>query len=46
VVSLGVFEASLVLSNSLVWTFRHPHMYLPQHWHVYTAHDNQHTRSE
>jgi hypothetical protein len=32
-----VFEAALMLSNSLLWNVRHPRMYLPQDHHVYVA---------
>jgi hypothetical protein len=34
-----VFEASLVLSNSLLWTYRHLRTYLPEDCHVYIVQD-------
>lgn len=34
-----IFEAGLLLSNSVLWNVRHPRMYLPQDYHVYLAQD-------
>ncbi|KAF2680529.1 hypothetical protein K458DRAFT_345189 [Lentithecium fluviatile CBS 122367] len=34
-----IFEAGLMLSNSLLWNTRHPRRHLPQDYHVYLAQD-------
>jgi hypothetical protein len=34
-----VFEAGLMLSNSILWNTRHPRQYLPEDYHVYLALD-------
>ncbi|KAF2134985.1 hypothetical protein P153DRAFT_362688 [Dothidotthia symphoricarpi CBS 119687] len=34
-----VFEASLMLVNTVLWNCRHPRRYLPQDYHVYLAQD-------
>ncbi|KAH7322986.1 hypothetical protein B0I35DRAFT_476877 [Stachybotrys elegans] len=34
-----VFEASLMLINSVVWNFRHPRRYLPESYKMYLARD-------
>lgn len=34
-----VFEASLMLVNSVLWNFRHPRRYLPEDYHEYLAQD-------
>ncbi|KAJ8110311.1 hypothetical protein OPT61_g6817 [Boeremia exigua] len=36
-----VFEASLMLVNSVLWNIRHPRRYLPEDYHVYLAQDGQ-----
>lgn len=36
-----VFEASLMLLNTLLWNYRHPRRYLPEDYHVYLAQDGQ-----
>ncbi|KAJ4374819.1 hypothetical protein N0V83_001896 [Neocucurbitaria cava] len=34
-----VFEASLMLINTVLWNYRHPRLYLPQNYHTYLAQD-------
>jgi hypothetical protein len=34
-----VFEASLMLVNTVLWNYRHPRQYLPEDYHVYLAQD-------
>jgi hypothetical protein len=36
-----VFEASLMLINTVMWNYRHPRRYLPEDYHVYLAQDGQ-----
>ncbi|KAH7366664.1 RTA1 domain protein [Pyrenochaeta sp. MPI-SDFR-AT-0127] len=36
-----VFEASLMLINTVLWNYRHPRRYLPQDYHVYLAQDGR-----
>lgn len=36
-----IFEASLMLINTVLWNYRHPRRYLPEDYHVYLAQDGQ-----
>lgn len=36
-----VFEASLMLLNTVLWNYRHPRRYLPQDYHTYLAQDGK-----
>ncbi|KAF2867532.1 hypothetical protein BDV95DRAFT_598183 [Massariosphaeria phaeospora] len=36
-----VFEATLMIVNTVLWNFRHPRRYLPQDYHVYLAQDGK-----
>lgn len=36
-----VFEATLMLLNTVLWNFRHPRHYLPEDYHVYLAQDGR-----
>ncbi|PSN72316.1 RTA1 domain protein [Corynespora cassiicola Philippines] len=36
-----VFEAMLMLFNSVLWNIRHPRRYLPEDYHVYLAQDGK-----
>jgi hypothetical protein len=36
-----VFEASLMLVNTVLWNYRHPRHYLPEDYHIYLAQDGQ-----
>ncbi|KAH6644253.1 RTA1 domain protein [Boeremia exigua] len=36
-----VFEASLMLMNTVLWNVRHPRRYLPEDYHVYLAQDGK-----
>lgn len=36
-----VFEAALMLANTVLWSVRHPRLYLPADYHVYLAQDGQ-----
>jgi hypothetical protein len=36
-----VFEASLMLINTVLWNYRHPCHYLPEDYHTYLAQDGQ-----
>lgn len=41
-----IFEASLMLVNSVLWTIRHPGPYLPQDHHIYLAQDGTEAKGE
>lgn len=36
-----VFEATLMLVNTVLWNYRHPRRYLPEDYHTYLAQDGQ-----
>ncbi|KAF1925761.1 uncharacterized protein M421DRAFT_423317 [Didymella exigua CBS 183.55] len=36
-----VFEATLMLINTVLWNIRHPRLYLPEDYHIYLAQDGQ-----
>jgi hypothetical protein len=36
-----VFEASILLVNSVLWNLRHPRHHLPEDYHVYLAQDGK-----
>jgi hypothetical protein len=41
-----IFEASLMLLNSVVWNLRHPGLHLPSDMHIYLAQDGLEVRGE
>ncbi|KAI7785006.1 hypothetical protein LA080_008405 [Diaporthe eres] len=41
-----IFEASLMLVNSVLWNIRHPGPYLPQDHHIYLAQDGTEIKGE
>lgn len=41
-----IFEASLMLVNSVLWNIRHPGPYLPQDHHIYLAQDGTEVKGE
>lgn len=41
-----IFEASLMLVNSMLWNIRHPGPYLPQDHHIYLAQDGTEVKAE
>lgn len=36
-----VFEASLMLINTVLWNIRHPRLFLPENYHIYLAQDGK-----